>query len=227
MKVWSKGLFTYAEDDRVGVIKKLLRAVMTLKDIQASIIYLGPENVLFAICQDSVIYYLELNECIPGPEIVIDGSTTFAEDVVDNTDPNIKTKTVKVSHYGLLDNQAIIYTDMIVITNARYKSNIYYNQTKQQPFFNGTEMNKTDESFKKLLELKADQGARFYEGIINGSYYNFPVFTGFPSVTKADSVDVKIYNYIEDPRYNIIELIIYKKKINKHLYIVYRVLTLS
>ena len=58
MKVWSKGLFTYAEDDRVGVIKKLLRAVMTLKDIQASIIYLGPENVLFAICQDSVIYYL-------------------------------------------------------------------------------------------------------------------------------------------------------------------------
>lgn len=225
MKVWTKGLLTYIEDDRIPVVKKILETVMTLTDIQASYILLGPDNILYAVCQDAVIYYLELNECIPGMEILIDGNTTFAKDIVENTDPNIKTKTVKVSSYGLADNQAIIITDLSILADIKSKVDLYYNTVKQfTPFASLHEANKTDEEFKKLLEVKADQGARFYNSID----FSFPVFTGFPNVNKADLVDVNIYKYPPDPdTYSVMEYTVYKKKINKNLHIIYRTLNLQ
>ena len=225
MRIWNKGLYTYVEDDRLSVIKKLAEATVILKDIQSSILYIGPDNVLFIICRDTVIYHMELVECMAGPELVIDGDHTFAKDVVENDgrDPSIKTKTMKISSFGLEDNQGILCTDINTILNIRNKIQMYYyNINSYRKIASETNLNKNDEDFMKLLELKADQGAGFYKCNTSPIPYMFPVFTGFPSVTKSDNVDLNVYNI--DPLHNMIELIIYKKKINKYLHIVYRTL---
>ena len=225
MKIWNKGLYTYVEDDRLPVIKRLTEATVILKDIQSSILYIGPDNILFIICMDSVIYSMELTECISGQELIIDGNLTFAKDVIENDgrDPSIKTKTIKVSSYGLADNQAIICTDIKTAIDIRAKIKMYHYDLKSyNKIASETNLNNNDPEFMQLLELKADQGVGFYKCNTCSIPYMFPVFTGFPSVTKADNVDLNVYNI--DPTHNIIELIVYKKKINKYLHIIYRTL---
>ncbi len=84
---------------------------------------------------------------------------------------------------------------------------------------------RSNEDFEKLLGLKSDQGLKFYNlpNFNNpGETYLIPMFAGFISLNKSDRIGVKIYDL--DDLNHLIKFDIYKKKINRNVEMICRVL---
>jgi hypothetical protein len=84
-----------------------------------------------------------------------------------------------------------------------------------------------DPDYSKLLTLKAADGMKFYK-MPNNSLYSttyIPVFNGFPSMVKSDTISVKVYKDSIDG-YSIVEYTIYKSKIKDYVKLYFRILNL-
>lgn len=84
---------------------------------------------------------------------------------------------------------------------------------------------RSNEDFEKLLGLKSSQGLHFYhlpDLDHPGEVYLIPMFAGFLSLNKADTIGVKVYDY--DEINHLIVFDIFKKKINRNVKMFCRVL---
>ena len=84
---------------------------------------------------------------------------------------------------------------------------------------------RNNEDFEKLLGLRADDGLKFYnlpDYDHPGESYLIPMFAGFLSLNKSDTVGVKIYDL--DQRNHLIKFNIYKKKLSREIEMYCRVL---
>ena len=87
---------------------------------------------------------------------------------------------------------------------------------------------RANEEFEKNLELKADDGLKYYKlPRINSpdKCLLIPMFSGFPNLNKQDTI--KLYVYAVNSKYDIVKMEIFKKKINRDMFIFYRVLKLT
>lgn len=84
---------------------------------------------------------------------------------------------------------------------------------------------RSNEDFEKLLGLKSSQGLHYYhlpDLDHPGEIYLIPMFAGFLSLNKADTIGVQVYDY--DEINHLIVFDIYKKKINRNVKMFCRVL---
>ena len=86
---------------------------------------------------------------------------------------------------------------------------------------------RSDPEFEGLIELKADDGMKFYKvpGFEKNKVYMIPVFSGFPNLNKQDSANVEIY--ANDGVSVIVDMTIYKKKLNRDIHMIYKVLDIT
>ena len=84
-----------------------------------------------------------------------------------------------------------------------------------------------DPEFDKLLQLKSSEGMKLYK-LHNTELYGttfIPIFNGFPSLVKADSISVKVYkDDIEG--YSVVEYTIFKNKLKENIKMYFRILNL-
>ena len=86
---------------------------------------------------------------------------------------------------------------------------------------------RSDPEFERLMNLKADDGMKFYKipGFDKNKVYMIPVFSGFPNLNKQDTASVDIY--ANDGISVIVDMTIYKKKLNRDIHMIYKVLDIT
>lgn len=84
-----------------------------------------------------------------------------------------------------------------------------------------------DPEFESLLALKSGDGMRFYKvpGFDKNKVYMIPVFTGFPNLNKQDTANVSIY--ANDGLSVIVDMTIFKKKLNRDIHMIYKILDIT
>ena len=84
-----------------------------------------------------------------------------------------------------------------------------------------------DPEFDKLMQLKSAEGMKLYK-LRNTELYGttfIPIFTGFPALTKSDSIAVKVYKDDIDG-YSVVEYTIFKNKLKENIRMYFRILNL-
>ena len=83
-----------------------------------------------------------------------------------------------------------------------------------------------DEIFESLANLKAGEGMRYYNMIGNNMInYKIPIFSGFPNLNKQDTIGIDIRE-LPDNIHLLVDMNIFKKKINRNIHIYYRIIKL-
>ncbi|MBR6289172.1 MAG: hypothetical protein IKR19_07555 [Acholeplasmatales bacterium] len=84
-----------------------------------------------------------------------------------------------------------------------------------------------DPEFEDLINMKSDKGMKLYKipGFDKNKVYMIPVFSGFPSLNKQDTADVEIYEYNQTSV--IVSMKIFKKKLNRDVYMIYKILDIT
>ena len=195
------------QDQRLPVIKKLLTSFgISKEDLSFSMAALFPDNLLILIVRNTVVYSCIVNEVINGSPLYIDcANTTFAAKASDPEDDKC---------------QIIVDSNMINFINSI--RNTYINNINLFKLIDHKEDLANDESFKPFTSLKSSQGAKFYKNIEPGKNYMVPFFTNFPKLTSSDNMELNIYDY--DQLHQIVQMNIFKKKINRIFTITYRIL---
>lgn len=88
-----------------------------------------------------------------------------------------------------------------------------------------------DPEFQELMNLKAADGMRFYKvhGMLGSKMHTWfvPVFSGFPSLTKQDKLDITIKKENNYSRYCIVNYHIFKAKVKQHVDMYFTILELQ
>ena len=84
----------------------------------------------------------------------------------------------------------------------------------------------SDEKFEELLQLKASDGMKFYHMLGKDmNTYLIPVFSGLPNLSKQDKLDIYLYDL--QNAYLLVDMRIFKKKLNREISVSYRILKLN
>jgi hypothetical protein len=86
---------------------------------------------------------------------------------------------------------------------------------------------RASEEFEQLIAMKAADGMKFYHmPSINTMEHPVlvPIMTGFPNISKPDKAGISVFRI--DDRFQLVDLRIFKKKINREYQILYRIVDL-
>lgn len=235
MKTRQNEFFTILEDKRLPVIKKLLSSILSLNDLKSSIAFMNSDNRLYLICQNSVIFYFDINECINDDPFYIDCLNTFDVIIIDNpnynkANPSLNPKgtkiQLKVNTNNLNEEECILFNDQNIIYDFNCKLDYYVFNINKFPIISKDErIIKDTNLFNDFLNIKSDEGVKFFKSLTPGKEFMYPVFTGFPNITKSDDMDVIVHRI--DDVYNLIHIIIHKKKISRDINMIYRTLSIK
>ena len=193
------------KDIRLPQAKKLAEAIVSNKtDLDLTGIYIDYNNIMAMFVRETVMYTVELVGFPPLPPIA------FMYNDVKN----------------LAEDEYICETiTLFPILNNTFNTYMYWrsNNTKlaHDPDVRGID------EFEKLISMKAYEGLKFYKMFsenVNKCYF-IPIFSRFPNINKADKAGISVYD-LEDG-YLLIEMNIFKKKINKQINMFYRTVNLN
>ena len=77
------------------------------------------------------------------------------------------------------------------------------------------------EQFQQYLQLKADDGSKFFRGYNNK--FVVPIYTKFPNIAKSDTASLYIYKF--DFESDLVVWKVFKKKLNRDVYTIFRVMS--
>ena len=127
-----------------------------------------------------------------------------------------------------LEDRDIYYgSDVFLLNDMRSKYNMYKTiASTTLPVAQDSDL-RTNEEFEKLLNLKTDQGLKYFK--INGvnsptEVFMIPMFAGFISLSKPDRIGISLYNI--DGSYLAMKMDIFKKKINRNISVYCRIIKL-
>ena len=84
-----------------------------------------------------------------------------------------------------------------------------------------------DEIYESLTSLRAGEGMKYYNMIGKDMVnYKIPVFNGFPNLNKQDEIGMTVYDML-DQSHLLVDMNIFKKKINRNIHIYFRILKLN
>lgn len=152
--------------------------------------------------------------------VLIDNTVLYSADLSGKIDPNI--------HYGFhnsIDNFSDHIVDYNEITRLFYK----YHEIKNDQLYNNKiyeDYNlREDPKFEEYINNKADNGASFYFINASNSIPFIPIFSGLPILSKPDKAGIELYdlgNHII-----LTNMKIFKKKLNLHYDLYYKVLDIN
>jgi len=197
-------------DARIPVMKKILSGIISDLEMKETIVTIMPDNNMIAICKLTTVFVCNLKECIPGYTIYID-PLTFDPEFVE------KYKLQEDEYVSFNQNSSSIYLNIVEANN------LYFYNINNYRLIDKIEDITSFEDFQYYISLKADDGSKMFKGYNNK--FVIPIFTKFPNIAKSDSADLYIYDY--DFESNLIVWKVKKKKFNRDLYTIFRVLKLT
>ena len=189
-------------DDRLPVIKRIITGIISKSDLKYSNAMITNDNNLVIITRDTVFHKVQMNELLVGEPLAFycGNFETLEENCC-------------IHDFNLLNYISSIY-------------NLYINQININTLVASDNNLKDNENFQYYLSLKASDGMRFYK--LNGNNLNntfmIPIFSGFPNIAKSDKLGINVYSLIDG--YLLIEMIIFKKKINKEIKMYYKTINI-
>lgn len=127
-----------------------------------------------------------------------------------------------------LEDRDIYYgSDVFLLNELKAKYNMYKTiASTTLPVAQDSDL-RTNEEFEKLLNLKSDQGLKYFK--INGvnsptEVFMIPMFAGFINLSKPDRIGMSLYNI--DGTYLALKMDIFKKKINRNISVYCRIIKL-
>lgn len=127
-----------------------------------------------------------------------------------------------------LEDRDIYYgSDVFLLNELKAKYNMYKTiASTTLPVAQDSDL-RTNEEFEKLLNLKSDQGLKYFK--INGvnsptEVFMIPMFAGFINLSKPDRIGISLYNI--DGTYLALKMDIFKKKINRNISVYCRIIKL-
>ena len=202
------------KDYRIPEVRKIVESLVTTKFYEFTKILLQENRLIFTV-SDTLLY------CIP--------LKVFPESVNDRCiDAAVNYQDLALFKFG--QDECNIKLDY----NIALEMNYVLDTLKYRGIIDGLYADKivafttdlrSDEKFEELLTLKSDQGIKYYRMATNdlSSTIFIPVFAGFPNINKQDKIGIKVYNIDGSI---VIELDIFKKKINRDIKIIYRTIGL-
>lgn len=194
-------------DPRIPVLKNILPGIVGTTGMYESIITIMPDNNVLALCKLTTVFCLNLKECIPGYKIMIDPRTfEFAEEFKLKEDEYVSFNQASSGLYLNIDD-----------TNMKYFYNI-----NSYPMIDKIEDIASYEMFQnEYLSMKADDGVKFFKGFNNS--FVVPIWTKFPNISKSDIASLYVYKL--DLESDLVVWKVYKKKLNRDVYTIFRVMS--
>ena len=193
---------TIENDQRLPLIWKLLTSFMIDTDIKESMM-VTKGDILFVVTRNSIVYEVNL-DTIPGPDI-----------------------------YFLLDTSTKDGTQYIKINNIfkceeldNYFNEYHNNLSNYKVISRETDL-VNNEDFENFKNIKASMGVRFYKSKDPYVSFMFPIFTGFPKLAKNDNLSYTIYETFKSDNTLLLDMELFKKKINRVVHIRYRMLNIG
>ena len=194
-------------DNRVAECLSVLSSVMSkANDLDYSYIVIYPNNHFYCISGEAVIWHsILINTIADINTIYIDTKSTLEVQSIPkelDEEGKVKSYLYTSAHYIPLND---IFIKNTIDTNLAMYINHNYEVILYKDGFSDTE------EFDPYRNLKADDGARMYKNITDDNYLIcFPMFTGFPKLSKSDSMNLTVYK--QDNKYHLVKFDIYKKK---------------
>ena len=198
------------QDARMEQARKILSGLVSasMNDRTEALVH---QNELIVVIDKTVLYIVPLLNIEPN----------FYQDIGFRYDILIKecgdNLSCYISDYEVVDRVISIYNSYMFIIH----NNI--------PIISEEDL-RSNPQFESLLGLKASDGLLYfniYSNFItdnsNTQLIKIPVFTGFPSINAKDKIGVTVFNEINT---FIINFNIFKKKFNRNLNMIYRILKL-
>lgn len=127
----------------------------------------------------------------------------------------------------LEDRDTYYGSDVFLLNELKAKYNMYKTiASTTLPVAQDSDL-RTNEEFEKLLNLKTDQGLKYFK--INGvnsptEVFMIPMFAGFINLSKPDTIGISLFNI--DGTYLALKMDIFKKKINRNISVYCRIIKL-
>jgi len=191
------------KDPRIDEVKKIVESLVTKSLWEYTSILVTPTN-LNIIVTNTLLYDIPLKNQ-GGPIIGFSNYRAF----------------------GLDENPITFPYDRSVTRNILDTVNGYKNLISVSPIVARDDALRGNAEFEKLLELKSDQGLKYFKmpsNSIDGylKTYIVPIFAGFPNMNKQDDIGISIYDI--DDFHLLINMKIMKKKINRNIDLYFRTL---
>lgn len=193
------------KDPRVVIAKKIIYNLLSVSDARTSIILITSANDMIMNVMDTILYCIHLKE-FDGQPPLPDIAFSYYPTWIDGSDIPLED-----DEYIPLQDATKIYTNY----------NDYVLKTKMISPVACMNSLRDNNTFEELLSLKAANGVRFFRmlGLDMRTYYMVPIMSGFPKLNKPDTIGITIY---DEGGYNIVEMNIFKKKINREYQMYYR-----
>ena len=197
----------FKKDIRISQIRDIVECMVGKKRevLEQTYVLLKTNNDVIIIQDNTVIYSTKLRDIPDGISLAPIGFRYSDIMDIEDRDLYIPNNSVVYNVWNIADAYNNIINDY---------SNLIYaeDNLKENP------------TFADLLNLKTAQGLKFYNINANGKIYMVPMFTGLMSISKPDNVSIKLYRI--DDEFSVVDFIIFKKRINNTVHLVFRILNL-
>ena len=181
-------------DSRIEQVQKIVLALVTKGLLKYTDVLITENNICVIVLNKTQMFEVELHNIVePLPPIA------FNADIL----------SLDYNDIGVINNDILLYNDLINCYTA-------YKNIEATCEVVAEEKNlRSNEEFEKLLSLKSGDGLKFYNIIGNGRQYSIPMFSTFIKLNKQDTIDIKILDLKDG--YLVMQMNIFKKKINRNV----------
>lgn len=199
-------------DPRLDQVKKIVECLVTKSLLYSTECLVTSDNNLIIVVEDTLMYNVSLKDEQPYPvlgfsyarfmQIIGDREIDFSKEYIDIYD------TIVVNRLSVL---YIGYSDLI----------------NNKPLVAFNEDLKNTENFSEYIGIKADDGMKYYKllGINPDNKYMIPIFSGFPNISSQDKLGIYVYDIMDG--FLLTKFKIFKKKINRDIDILFRLINLT
>ena len=195
--------------DRIEQSKKIVEALVPKSMFYNTDVLITGDGFVVIITDKTVMYTVPLKEDVTSVGFV---HPTIAFKYKDIMDLNLE--------------ECNDYPNDLFLSDDMYSLYCYYNNTLCRLPIAHIADARGDEKFEELLQLKASDGMKFYHMLGKDmNTYLIPVFSGLPNLSKQDKLDIYLYDL--QNAYLLVDMHIFKKKLNREISVRYRILKLN
>jgi len=201
-------------DPRLDQVQKIVESLVTKSLLPNTNCLVTSDNTLVLLVDETLLYIIHLRDELCYPSLGFSYSKFMYE---------VSSRSITDFNISSLD----IYDTLITTKLLNYYASYYgYIFEEAVPVAVNNDL-KTDESFSDYLNIKSDDGMKYYRlpALQPGKQYMIPIFTGFPNITSQDKLGIYVYDIGNS--FLIGRFKIFKKKINRDINIFFRMLDIT
>lgn len=199
-------------DPRLDQVKKIVESLVTKSLLYSTDCLVTSDNNLVLVVDDTLMYLIPLKNEIMYPTIGF-SYAKFME-VAGDRDIDFSKTSIDIFDIMIVNRISTLYSGYNNIMNNT--AIVAYNDDL-----------KNTENFSNYLSIRAEDGMKYYRlpGIVPGTQYHIPIFTGFPNVSAQDKLGIYVYDITNG--FLLTKFKIFKKKINRDIDILFRIINLT